>query len=327
MSKQIDVLLATYNGEKYLKEQLDSILASSYSNIRLIISDDCSRDDTAQILKEYAKNDSRIELYFQEQNLGVVKNIEFLLGKVKNDIYMLADQDDFWKPEKIEKSLEFLESKNLDLVFGDLEVVDENLNTINNSFVNYMKLNHKIKNSINSYELNYLYSCVTGCTIMSKKSFIDKILPLPSGTKYLLHDQWIGLITSFYGKIGFMEDAFIKYRQHNNNQLGIKMETHQMQSFEEMRSWLINVKIEMFTKYQENNNRFPLELQKLNTDALAYFQMIKNKNINFKNLKIFHRLYKNENIVFFIKSFIIMNFAFAVKFLDKLKKMISKKEC
>jgi glycosyltransferase involved in cell wall biosynthesis len=327
MSKQIDVLLATYNGEKYLKEQLDSILASSYSNIRLIISDDCSRDNTAQILKEYAKNDSRIELYFQEQNLGVVKNIEFLLGKVKNDIYMLADQDDFWKPEKIEKSLEFLESKNLDLVFGDLEVVDENLNTINDSFVNYMKLNHKIKNSINSYELNYLYSCVTGCTIMSKKSFIDKILPLPSGTKYLLHDQWIGLITSFYGKIGFMEDAFIKYRQHNNNQLGIKMETHQMQSFEEMRSWLINVKIEMFTKYQENNNRFPLELQKLNTDALAYFQMIKNKNINFKNLKIFHRLYKNENIVFFIKSFIIMNFAFAVKFLDKLKKMISKKEC
>jgi hypothetical protein len=105
------------------------------------------------------------------------------------------------------------------------------------------------------------------------------------------------------------------------------METHQMQSFEEMRSWLINVKIEMFTKYQENNNRFPLELQKLNTDALAYFQMIKNKNINLKNLKIFYRLYKNENIVFFIKSFIIMNFAFAVKFLDKLKKMISKKEC
>ena len=80
--EQVDILLATYNGEKYLKELLDSILNQTYKNIRLIISDDCSKDNTREILEEYAKKDSRIVLYAQEHNLGYVKNFEFLLEKV-----------------------------------------------------------------------------------------------------------------------------------------------------------------------------------------------------------------------------------------------------
>ena len=111
MEEQIDVLLATYNGEKYLKEQIDSILNQTYKNIKLIISDDCSTDKTVEILKEYESRDDRIELYLQQQNLGVVKNIEFLLNKVKCPYYMLADQDDYWMPEKIEKSFETLKEK------------------------------------------------------------------------------------------------------------------------------------------------------------------------------------------------------------------------
>jgi rhamnosyltransferase len=328
MHRQIDVLLATYNGEKFLSEQIDTILNQSYNNFRLIISDDCSSDSTVQILKEYSKKDERIILYFQKENLGVVRNIEFLLNKVENDIYMLADQDDFWENEKIEKYLELLEKEKSDLVFGDLEVVDENLNLIESSFVNYMNFNYKIEKCLNSYELNYLYSCVTGCTIMSKKSYISKILPLPCTSKYLIHDHWIGLIVSFSGKISYMPKSYIKYRQHGNNQLGIKMETHQMEKFDDMRNWLINVKIELFTLYVENNNRFPIELQKTNKEALEYFKMIKNKkNINFKALKVFHRLYKNETKTYYIKSFIIMNFPILGKFLNKVKKIFAKKEC
>ena len=101
----IDILLPTYNGEKYLKEQLDSILNQTYKNIRLIISDDCSKDSTPKILEEYRKKDERIELYLQKENIGVVKGIEFLLKKVKSNYYMLADQDDVWLPIKVEKSL------------------------------------------------------------------------------------------------------------------------------------------------------------------------------------------------------------------------------
>ena len=144
MDEQIDILLATYNGEKYLEEQLDSILNQTYKNIRLVISDDNSKDNTTNILQKYAQKDNRIQLYLQPQNLGVVKNIEFLLNKVENRFYMLSDQDDVWLPEKIEKTVEKQKETNADLVFGDLEVVDKNLNTIYESFGDYMLLNKKI---------------------------------------------------------------------------------------------------------------------------------------------------------------------------------------
>ena len=93
--EQIDILMATYNGEKYLREQIESILNQTYSNIRLIISDDCSKDKTREIIKEYEQKDNRIIAYFQENNLGYAKNFEFLLTKVENDFYMLSDQDDY----------------------------------------------------------------------------------------------------------------------------------------------------------------------------------------------------------------------------------------
>ena len=175
MEEKIDVLLATYNGEKYLKEQIDSILEQTYKNIRLIISDDCSKDRTPEILKEYQQNDDRIELHIQKSNLGVVKNIEFLLKQVKSPYYMLADQDDYWLPEKVEKSLEKLKKENVDLVFGDLEVVDKDLKTMYSSFNDYMLLTRKINKYIDSYKVNYLYNCVTGCTVLAKKETIEKI--------------------------------------------------------------------------------------------------------------------------------------------------------
>ena len=112
--EQIDILLATYNGEKYLSELIDSILSQTYKNIRLIISDDCSKDNTREILDKYKKEDSRVIVYKQEQNQGYVKNFEFLLKKVESNYYMLADQDDVWLPEKVEKSLQKLKAENAD---------------------------------------------------------------------------------------------------------------------------------------------------------------------------------------------------------------------
>ena len=164
--EEIDILMATYNGEKYLKEQVESILNQSYSNFRLIISDDCSTDKTREILSEYEKKDKRIEVYYQEKNLGYVKNFEFLLERVKNEIYMLSDQDDYWLPEKIEKTYNKLNEEDADLVFTDLIVVDDNKRVINPSFNKLMNLEKKIQKTIETYELAYLYNCVTGCTIM-----------------------------------------------------------------------------------------------------------------------------------------------------------------
>ena len=120
----IDILLATYNGEKYLEEQLNSILTQSYSNFKLIISDDCSQDKTKEILEKYQSH-PQIEIYYQEKNIGYMKNFEFLLQHVEHNLYMLCDQDDIWLSNKIEKTYEKLKEKQADLVFTDLEIIDE----------------------------------------------------------------------------------------------------------------------------------------------------------------------------------------------------------
>ena len=259
MNKEIvDVLLPTYNGEKYLGELLDSILTQTHKNIRIIISDDCSTDSTSEILKEYQKKDNRIEIYLQEKNLRVVKNIEFLLKKVENKYFMLADQDDVWLPNKIEKSIQKMEQENADLVFGDLEVVDKDLQTIYPSFGDFMLLNRKINKYIDSYKLNYLYNCVTGCTIISKKEQIPNILPLPNDSKYLIHDHWIALMVSLHGRLAYMPERYIKYRQHGNNQVGTNKISHGFSKLEQVRELFIDVKL---------NESFPKEIQELNKKA------------------------------------------------------------
>lgn len=315
MEGQIDILLATYNGEKYLREQIDSILNQTYKNIRLIVSDDCSKDGTRKILEEYKNKDERIKVYYQEKNLGVVKNIEFLLGKVESPYYMLADQDDYWLPEKAEKSLETLKNNNADLVFGDLQVVDENLNTMYESFNDYMLLSRKINKYIDSYKLNYLYNCVTGCTVLAKKETIEKILPLPTNSKYLIHDHWIGLMASLNGKLAYMPEKYIKYRQHGNNQVGTEKISHGFKKLEQVREHFINVKLGVFETYVNNIEKFPEELQKQNEGALKYYKMLQNKrNFNFKGWTTFHKLYKTETFKYYIENFMIMNMPAVSKF-------------
>lgn len=308
MQETIDILLATYNGEKYIKEQIDSILEQTYKNIRLIISDDCSTDSTQEILREYEQKDKRIKLCLQENNLGVVKNIEFLLKQVESKYYMLSDQDDVWLPEKVEKSLETLLKQNADLVFGDLEVVDKDLNTIYQSFGDFMLLNKKIHKYLNSDKLNYIYNCVTGCTILAKKETIEKILPLPIDSKYLIHDHWIGLMVSIYGKVAYIPEKYIKYRQHGNNQVGTDKISHGFKKLYQVRELFINVKLGVFGTYVKNNQRFPEHIQKLNIDIYEYFKMIeKKKNFNFRKWSTFHKLYKTESFSYYMLNFVIMN--------------------
>lgn len=311
MEEKVDVLLATYNGERYISEQIESILNQTYKNINLIISDDCSKDNTPEIIREYAQKDERIKVYLQEKNLGVVKNIEFLLKQVQSSLYMLSDQDDVWLSVKIEKSVETLKKQDADLVFGDLEVVDKNLKTIYTSFGDFMLLNRKIGKYIKSYKMNYLYNCITGCTVLSKKKFIEKILPLPEKTKFLIHDHWIGLMVALDGKLAYMPEKYIKYRQHGNNQIGTNKVSHGFSEFSQVRQHFIDVKLGIFETYVENNSRFPNVVQKLNREALEYYRIVnKTNNFNFRKWNIYHELYKTENIDYYIMNFIIMNLPF-----------------
>lgn len=313
MNEKVDVLLATYNGETYIKEQIESILNQTYQNIQIIISDDCSQDKTREILKEYEKND-RIKVFYQEKNLGYVKNFEFLLKQVQSNLYMLSDQDDVWKREKIEKTVEKLQKENADLVFGDLEVVDENLNTIHKSYNQYMHLSRKIEKYGTDYRLQYIYNCMTGCTMLSKKEYLNQILPLPTNSKYMIHDYWIGLILCLNGKVAYLEEPYIYYRQHGNNQVGVKKASHQCKKIEQIRNLSIDVKLGIFETYVQKEQIFPENLKKQNKEALAYFQMLKTKKyINIRGWSTFYQLFKTESFRQFILNFMVLNMPIIVR--------------
>ena len=217
----ISILLSTYNGEKYLKKQLDSLLSQTYTNIKIIARDDGSSDDTLNILKSYD-----IELVKSNNNLGVKKSFSVLLDyafiNTKSDYFMFCDQDDIWKNDKIEKTLRKMKELELTystlplLVHTNLEVVDENLQIINKSFWNYESINPKF----NKFNNLLMQNTVTGCTVMLNRQLVLLASPIPENI--IMHDWWLGLVASKFGKIGFLEESLILYRQHLDNTIGAK---------------------------------------------------------------------------------------------------------
>lgn len=319
--EKVDILLATYNGEQYLREQLDSIMCQTYSNFRLLISDDCSSDSTKEILEEYVEKDKRIIVFSQEKNLGVVKNFEFLLKRVENKYFMFSDQDDIWNENKIEKSIKVIEETESDLIYSDLEVVDSSLNV---TYSSYWKLKGFYKKIVkyNNFESLYLNNFITGCTMLSKKELIEEFLPLPNTSKFVLHDYWIPLILSQKHKITYIEEPLIKYRQHKNNKVGSKKKTDELKSIDEIRKLFIQVKKEHFTVFIENEEKFiDDKIKKLNRQALEYYEMLeKKKNFNFRKWGLFFKLYKYESFVYVMENFMILNMPFITKILYKFKK-------
>ena len=322
--EKVDILLATYNGEKYIREQIDSILNQTYKEFRLLISDDGSTDGTRDILNEYKAKDDRIEIFMQEENLGVVKNFEFLLKKVEAKYYMFSDQDDIWKDEKIEKSLNKIE-EGFDLVYSDLEVVDENLNVTYESYWKLKGIYKKIK-KYNNFESLYLNNFITGCTVISKKESIDSFMPLPNISKFVLHDYWISLIISQNGKIAYIEEPLIKYRQHKNNKVGSKKKSDELKSIDEIRSLFIQVKKEHFKVFIENEDKFKSEkIKELNKKALKYYEKLeKVKFINFRGWNLFFKLYKYENKKYILENFLILNLPIIAAPLIKIRKKLKK---
>ena len=319
--EKINILMATYNGRRYVAKQIESILNQTYQDFRLIISDDCSTDSTLKILKEYEEKDRRIEVYGQSENLGVVSNFEFLIGKVRSEYFMFSDQDDFWEPDKIEKSVKKLEENNLDLVYTDLSVVDSRLNEMHHSYWQLKGLDYKIK-KYNNFESLYLNNFVTGCTMLVKSKWINEFLPLPKNSKYILHDYWIALIVSQSGKIGYIDEPTIKYRQHSDNRIGSKTKSEQMSTLDEIRNLFIDVKIDHFKTFVDNENKFKLDFYKeLNRKSLKYYENLKKVNkFSLNGVFLFLKLYKYEYFNYKIKNMVILHMPFIARpYFKKLK--------
>jgi len=227
MNKNVYILLATYNGEKYLKEQLDSILNQTYTNWILWIHDDNSQDSTVAIVKEYRDRFPQKIIYIDDaiSTGGAKENFSFLLNHVDTefDYVMFSDQDDVWLPDKIElfvnqiHEAEIKYSKLPLLVFSDLKVVDSDLTTISDSMVESQKLNPSIADCL------HLLKCgnvITGCAMMINKKAYEISIPMPKNA--LMHDWWIGLVVSKYGKNIYLDKQTILYRQHESNSIGYK---------------------------------------------------------------------------------------------------------
>ena len=219
--KKIEILLATYNGEKYLNEQIDSIINQTYTNWKLLIRDDGSEDRTLEILKEYEKRDERINILRDiKGNLGFVKNFEELLKNSSEEFIMFSDQDDYWLENKIEKYIGVLENLDVEklkkplLIHSNSFVCDEKLNILKKNFVDSKVA---LQYGGNGYFFAYF---VQGSTTLINRKLID--LGLPFLKSVTLHDRYFHLLVEFFGNRIFIDESLIKYRQHRNNEIGAK---------------------------------------------------------------------------------------------------------
>ncbi|MDD3453716.1 MAG: glycosyltransferase family 2 protein [Bacilli bacterium] len=200
------IAMATYNGEKYIKEQIDSILINLTEEDEIIISDDGSTDKTIEIIKNY--NDKRIKL-INGPKKGVKQNFSNAIKNSNGKYIFLSDQDDIWKKNKIEKTLNIFKQNKCSVIVHDAVVVNSNLEVMNESFFN-------LRNSKKGIIKNIYKNSYIGCCMAFKSDIKKNILPIPNSIE--MHDQWIGLIGEIKGNGSiFIEDKLIKYRRHDNN--------------------------------------------------------------------------------------------------------------
>jgi glycosyltransferase involved in cell wall biosynthesis len=224
MIDQVDILLATYQGADYIEDQIKSILLQTYPHFHLWIRDDGSSDQTLSILNKIIQTyPYKITLIPERENLGIKGNFSKLLEHSPAPYVFLADQDDYWLPNKIElslecmRALELIHGKNLPLlVHSDLTVVEKNLTEIASSFWQYAHLDpiHVTLNRLLAQNI------VTGCTMLMNRRLVNLACPIPE--KAIMHDWWIALVAACFGHIDYVKQPTLLYRQHGLNDTGAK---------------------------------------------------------------------------------------------------------
>lgn len=224
----VNIILPTYNGEKYLCELLDSLLKQSYENIKIWIRDDKSTDKTTRIITSYKnKYEDIIEVINEEKkNLGVSNNILSILRKVDGDYFMLCDQDDKWFSNKVAvmlKTIRVREKVNRNrpiLVFCDAVVTNDKLKVISNSFIKYEGIDIRRVNFSNFLQANIVQgaSCIFNKELLNVIRYYRKD-SLKSGFMY---DWWIATLASAFGNVYYVNKPLMYYRQHNSNVIGAK---------------------------------------------------------------------------------------------------------
>lgn len=294
---RIAILLSTYNGEEFIHEQIDSLFSQNIDNIDVIVRDDKSMDGTVKILKSYKS----LNILDSDKNLGVIGSFEKLLKSAvdynKYDYYMFCDQDDIWEYNKIERTLikmqELEKRYGFDipiLVHTDLTVVNDQLEMISESMWDY----NNIEPSENSFNKLLVQNTVTGCTMMINKKLAVISLPFPSGI--IMHDWWFALISSKFGRIEYINDATIKYRQHTLNEIGAKRF-----GFGYIMSSIFNLKKIDVVKYFLQADAF---LKKYEKDLDVKSKVLLNDFISIQRLPLYKKIINILRYKFFKQNFI-----------------------
>ena len=201
--------MATFNGGKFIREQLESILSQLPSDAEIIIADDGSTDDTLLVVDSL--KESRIRVLPAEKHFGVIYNYERALQASKGEIVFLADQDDVWLPGKVEMCLAALNE-------ADLVMHDAFLLGLSDAFESAWGRNGKLSD-IRTYRsgvvANWWKNSFTGCCMAFRRNVLDKALPFPKNLP--MHDQWLGLVAEKYFKVSYVNEPLVEYRQHSSN--------------------------------------------------------------------------------------------------------------
>ncbi|MBA3238472.1 MAG: glycosyltransferase family 2 protein [Parachlamydiaceae bacterium] len=219
----IEIVMGTYNGAKYVRPQVESLLAQTYQDWHLIIGDDQSIDETAIVLQELQeKYPDKITLFLFKNGMGIAQNFSRLLELTNAEYVMFCDQDDFWFPEKIAKT--FLKLQELEnkwgketplLVHTDMKIVGEQLNVLSTSHWKRQKFNPKRGGKLNA---TLMQNVSWGCTMMFNSSLVQLATPIPP--EGFVHDFWLVIVASAFGKVDYLDEPTMLYRQHDTNVVG-----------------------------------------------------------------------------------------------------------
>jgi glycosyltransferase involved in cell wall biosynthesis len=226
-SLTISIAMCTYNGERFLQEQLESFSSQTRLPDELVICDDCSQDNTLALLKEFASRAPfRVRIYVNPKNLGVAKNFEKAISLCRGDITALSDQDDVWRPEKLAIiGRTFEAAPHLGCVFNDAMVVDENLHPLGYSLWDAIDFKPRYRNPSQKrfYQFMVKKGFIPGATMAFKTQSAKKLIPFPVASLGWHHDDWLAVAFSASADIDIIPHQLNKYRQHRTQLCGVEV--------------------------------------------------------------------------------------------------------
>jgi len=231
-SLTVGVAIITFNGLKYIEQQLESIVAQTCTVDHIVISDDRSTDGTWEFVEKWAKQAPvRVTLIRNEPQLGLTRNFEQSIAAVEEDIIFTSDQDDVWLPDKVALMLEvFAKRPDILLIHTDAILVDAQGRDLTTTLFGELALSHAERKAIhggNAFAVNCRRNVITGATVAFRKKLLALARPLPP---YMFHDAWLALIAAATGGVHLLEVPTIHYRQHGGNVVGIKKMSLLMQT-------------------------------------------------------------------------------------------------